>query len=45
MLTFKRFLTPADPMGYVIKKDYLVPLVWAFGYPDRTYHGSKNRGS
>lgn len=22
-----------------------IDLIWAYGYPDRLYHGSNNRGS
>ena len=45
VLTFKRFLTPSDSNGYTIRSGASVPVTWAYGFPDRLYHGTKNRGS
>ena len=44
-LTFKRFLNTADTTDFVLQRDTQLSLVWAFGYPDKVYHGTKNRGS
>lgn len=44
-LTFKRFLQTPDSTDYRLSRDTTLNLIWAFGYPDKTYHGTKNRGS
>ena len=44
-LTFKRQLSTGDTTDFILRRGATVSLVWAFGYPDRLYHGLKNRGS
>ena len=44
-LTFKRYLSTGDASDFVMRRGATVNLVWAFGFPDRLYHGLKNRGA
>ena len=45
-ITFKRLLNTGDSLNdFIVTRGSVLNLVWAFGYPDRLYHGTKNRGS
>jgi hypothetical protein len=43
-MTFKRYLNTGDPTDAVLKREMDLPLIWAYGFPDRAYHGTRNRG-
>ncbi len=44
-IKFRRFLQTGDSDDYVMTVGQTLNLVWAYGYPDRIYHGTSNRGN
>lgn len=44
-IKFRRYLQTGDSDDYAMVSGEELNLVWAFGFPDRLYHGSSNRGN
>ena len=44
-IKFKRYLQTGDSDDYKLTEGQTLDLVWAFGFPDRLYHGTSNRGN
>lgn len=44
-IKFRRFLQTGDSDDYQMTVGQTLNLIWAFGYPDRLYHGTANRGN
>ena len=44
-LKFRRYLQTGDDDDYGMTAGQNIDLIWAYGFPDKLYHGSTNRGS
>ncbi|CDW81912.1 UNKNOWN [Stylonychia lemnae] len=44
-IKFRRYLQTGDSDDHQMSPGEQLDLVWAFGFPDRLYHGSSNRGN
>ena len=43
-IKFRRYINTGDSTDATLNPGDQLSLIWAFGYPDKAYHGSNNRG-